>query len=116
MLIRNYLETPLADECIHGGIGLCRHAGIFTDKDIDAPVRFINYTILPPGTTFGLHKHGSDNEFYVVLEGEGIYTEDGQDAPVHAGDIIMNAPGGCHGIRNTTDTDMKLLVFEVSCP
>ena len=28
-------------------------------------------------------------------------------------DIIMNAVRGTHGIRNTGDTDMQLLVFEV---
>ena len=78
-----------------------------------APVSFINYTIIPPGASFGPHRHGDDNEFYVVLDGEGVYTQDGTDTPVAAGDIIMNPAGGTHGIRNTGDRDMPLLVFEV---
>jgi hypothetical protein len=36
-----------------------------------------------------------------------------EEAAAAAGDIIMNAVRGTHGIRNTGDTDMPLLVFEV---
>ena len=112
-LIHNYLKAQLREECIHGGEGLCRHATIFQGGEIPAPVSFINYTIIPPGASFGPHRHGDDNEFYVVLDGEGVYTQDGTDTPVAAGDIIMNPAGGTHGIRNTGDRDMPLLVFEV---
>lgn len=112
MLIRNYLEANLVQECIHEGEGICSHAMIFGDKDIDAPIRFINYTVLPEGASFGMHKHGNDNEFYVVLSGSGIYYEDDQEAPVKTGDIMMNALYGTHGIRNTGKGEMALLVFE----
>lgn len=112
MLIHNFLTTPLYAESIHGGEGLCRHATIFPGSEIDAPIQFINYTILPPQASFGLHKHGSNNEFYIVLSGEGVYTQDGEDRPVHTGDIMMNVPHGTHGIRNTGSEDMALLVLE----
>ena len=113
MLIHNYLKASLTPERIHEGEGVCPHATIFPGSEIDAPVQFINYTIIPPGCSFGLHAHGSDNEFYVVLAGNGIYTQNGEEAVVEAGDIIMNAPYDVHGIRNTGNVDMPLLVFEV---
>ena len=112
MLIRNFLNIPLKDEVIHEGEGLCRHAMVFGDSDIQAPVRFINYTVLPPKASFGIHRHGNDNEFYVVLSGEGVYYQDGEEQCVSTGDIMMNSPHGAHGIRNTGDTDMALIVFE----
>ena len=114
MIIHNYLKSQLRAERIHEGEGLCPHAMIFSGDEIDAPVQFINYTIIPPGASFGPHEHGNDNEFYVVLNGSGIYTEDGEETAVAAGDIIMNAVRGRHGIRNTGDQDMPLLVFEVT--
>ncbi len=113
MIIHNFLKTQLHKEQIHEGEGLCPHAMIFSGEEIDAPVQFINYTIIPPGASFGLHGHGSDNEFYIVLNGSGIYTENGKETEVAAGDIIMNAVRGTHGIRNTGSQDMQLLVFEV---
>ena len=114
MTIHNFLKAQLHAERIHDGEGLCPHSMVFSGDEIDAPVQFINYTIIPPGASFGLHEHGRDNEFYVVLSGSGIYSEDGKETAVEAGDIIMNALQGVHGIRNTGSEDMPLLVFEVS--
>lgn len=113
MLIHNFLTVPKKPEAIHGGEGLCPHATVFSGSEIDAPVQFINYTILPPGASFGMHTHGNDNEFYVVLSGQGLYQQDGQERPVEKGDIIMNAPFAAHGIRNTGSADLELLVLEV---
>lgn len=113
-LIHNFLKAQLREESIHGGSGLCRHAMIFRDEEMEAPIRFINYTVLPPCASFGLHRHGNDNEFYIVLSGSGVYTQDGRDISVEAGDIMMNPPGGAHAIRNTGHVDMALLVFEVA--
>ena len=74
MIIRNFLEAKLSDDCIHEGKGLCHHANILPADVFDAPIRFLNYTILPKGATFGAHKHGNDNELYIILEGSGHYT------------------------------------------
>ena len=112
MIVRNFLNAPLTAECIHEGEGLCPHCQIFFPEDLESPIRFINYTVIPPACSFGQHKHGDDNEFYVILEGSGEYTEDGNTVRVAAGDILMNARFASHGIRNTGDIDMRILVFE----
>ena len=49
MKIHNYLKAPLKGEIIHGGEGLCPHATVFPGGEIDAPVQFINYTVIPNG-------------------------------------------------------------------
>lgn len=113
MKIHNFLEKELMEEVIHEGEGKCRHTVVFNEEEMDAPIRFINYTIIPPSASFGLHKHANDNEFYVILSSEGIYQENGVEAKVKKGDIIMNAMFGEHGIKNTGDVDMEVLVFEV---
>lgn len=113
MKIHNFLELELEDVVIHEGKGLCRHSTVFAEEEMDAPVRFINYTVIPPAASFGDHKHGNDNEFYVILSGEGVYRQDGEETRVKKGDIIMNAPFGTHGIENTGEVDMEVLVFEV---
>ncbi len=114
MAIKNYLEAPLSDlpNC-HDGIGVLRHIGLFSGEEFASPIRFMNYTILPPGTTIGNHEHGNDEEIYVVLEGKGEMIFDGKSFPVKAGAVTVNRPFGTHGIVNTGDVDMRLLVFEV---
>ena len=114
MKIHNFLECNMKDEVVHEGEGVCKHSVIFEGEEIEAPVSFINYTIIPPSASFGLHAHENDNEFYVVLEGEGVYQQGDEKVNVKKGDIMMNAPYTQHGICNTGEKDMKLLVFEVA--
>jgi len=112
MLIRNFLNAPLAKESIHEGEGLCEHAPIFHEEDFDTPLRFLNYTIIPPHASFGLHPHGDDNEMYILLQGAGEYTENNETFQVVAGDVMVSAPFATHGMKNTGDVPMRLLVVE----
>lgn len=114
MKIHNFLECDMRDEIIHEGRGGCMHSTVFEEDEIDASVRFINYTIIPPTSSFGLHTHENDNEFYILLEGEGVYQQDGEEIIVKKGDIMMNGPYSQHGICNTGEKNMELLVFEVA--
>lgn len=113
MKIHNFLEMELENVAIHEGKGLCKNVTVFNKDEIDAPVKFINYAVIPPGCSFGLHRHKNNNEFYIALSGEGVYYQDGEQVPVKKGDIMMNDPFAEHGIENTGNVDMELLVLEV---
>jgi len=112
-MIRNFYNVqPDLVENIHDGEGVVKVATIF-DK-FTTKMQFLHYTVLPPGTSIGAHRHGNDEEFYVILEGKGEMELDGAKHPISAGDVIMNAPYGSHGLRNMSDTDdLKILVFEI---
>lgn len=112
MTIRNFLSVPLAKSVIHEGEGFCEHCAVFKEEDFDTPVRFVNYTVIPPNGSFGQHPHGNDNELYIILEGTGEYTENARAAAVRQGDIIVNARFASHGIVNTGDVPMRVLVIE----
>ena len=74
---------------------------------------FIDLTVMPPQTTIGLHSHSTDNEeIYVVLSGQGEMTVDGETIEVAAGHVIVNRPGGSHGLRNTGKEELRLVVVE----
>lgn len=40
-------------------------------------------------------------------------TVNGQAREISAGDVILNKPHWSHGLENNSDTDLKILVFEV---
>lgn len=48
-----------------------------------------------------LHKHKQNEEVYIILRGEGIFSLDGNDYPVKVGDVIRVEPEVSRGNRNT---------------
>jgi len=112
-MIRNFYEIdPAFEEHCHDGEGVIKVTEIY--NKFTTKMQFFHYTVLPPGTSIGSHKHEDDEEFYVILEGHGEMEVDGAKKPVSAGDVIMNEPFGTHGLKNTSDSeDLKIMVFEV---
>jgi len=114
MIVRNFLEAPGKVQSIHGGKGLGNNARVFEPADFDTPLRFINYVEMEPGSSIGLHRHGENEEVYVVLAGDGLMTVNDERRAVKAGDVILNKPGWQHGLENTSGQILKLFVFEVN--
>lgn len=112
-MIRNIYNSPSRLVGSHDGKGRVKNALLYGDADFSTNLRFVIYTELPPGTSIGYHKHGNDEEVYILLEGRGTMTIDGEAHEVSAGDVILNKPYGSHGLENTSDDILKLLVFEV---
>jgi quercetin dioxygenase-like cupin family protein len=113
MIVRNFLETPGKIQSIHSGKGVGKNARVFDASDFDTPLRFINYVELEPGATIGVHRHGANEEVYVVLAGNGVMIVNEERRAVKTGDIIVNKPGWEHGIENTSSERLAILVFEV---
>jgi len=113
--IKNFLKIKPRTEVCHDGQGLVNISTIFDKQDFDTSLQFMHYTVLPPGTSIGLHTHGNDEEVYVILEGSGVMEVDGQKIPVGKGDAVLNKPYATHALYNTSDSaDIKILVFEVA--
>lgn len=105
-------EQMPVDTCLacHGGEGplICRT--LLADGDSKMNIRFMHHDILPPGSSIGDHPHEDTEEVYYLLSGSGEMRLDGAARPMEAGDISVVSPGHSHGIRNTGDRDMELLV------
>ena len=98
----------------HKGEGLIRFARILTGSDISGECNFMDFTTMPPGTTIGRHSHGAiEEEYYLILSGNGVMTLEDRSFDITAGDLIRNPPGGTHSLRNTGDCDLQLFVFEL---
>lgn len=103
---------------------VCAHDGqgeILTRRVLDhgggSALNFVDMTILPPGTTVGLHTHQMDEEeHYAILSGRGQMSLDGQLIEVGPGDLIVNRPGGRHGLTNVGSEPLRMLVYEVRVP
>lgn len=111
MIIKNIHTLPSSTGPIHDGNGSAKNVSILGQADFSTALQFVNYTEMPPKTSIGLHKHGNDEEVYVVLEGKGVMTVNDEKRNVGDGDLILNKPFGTHGLENTGDSTLKILVF-----
>jgi mannose-6-phosphate isomerase-like protein (cupin superfamily) len=113
MIVRNFLETPSKIQSIHEGKGQGRNALVFDATDFDTPLKFIRYVEMAPGSSIGNHRHGENEEVYVVLSGSGVMVVNDERRAVKPGDVILNKPGWQHGLENTSQEPLQLFVFEV---
>ncbi len=65
-------------------------------------------TILKGKQTF-LHIHKKSEEVYYILYGKGILTLGDRELYVKSGDVILIPPKTVHNIKNTGDTELKIL-------
>jgi quercetin dioxygenase-like cupin family protein len=111
--VRRLGEQALARVCAHGGEGTIDFARVFAAGDFSSPIHFVDYAVLPPGSSIGRHTHGANEELYLVLEGSGLMHLDGRDFQVGPGTVILNRAGGTHGLRNDSGAPVRIFVVEV---
>ena len=96
----------------HDGDGALDFTVVLGDDDLAGRhLKFIHDDILAPGVTIGVHTHTDDEEYYYIVEGEGTMTLDGETYAIRAGDIAAVFPGGEHGLANTSDADLRIVVI-----
>lgn len=76
-------------------------------------LRFMHDDRMPPGASVGVHTHQDDEEYYYIIEGHGTMTLDGERFEVGPGDITGVFPGGSHGLENTGNDELRLIVVSV---
>ena len=97
----------------HAGIGHVLTTRVEEAARIGA-ANFIDLTEVPPGHSIGYHRHTFDNEeIYIVVNGRGRMTVDGEEVQVGPGDVVVNSGGGAHGLVNTGSEPMRLVVIEI---
>ena len=65
--------------------------------------------VLHPGAAIGYHLQKED-EVYYILSGTGLMQMNGKEFPVAAGDAILTRPGSSHGLKQTGQADLALLI------
>ncbi|MDA1348800.1 MAG: cupin domain-containing protein [Chloroflexi bacterium] len=95
----------------HGGDGAIRIHGFFQET-LRLPVRVAVWE-LDPGASEGRHAHGDERpleEMYYFLEGEGVMWMGEDEVAVSAGEAVLAPAGVDHGLRNTGDRTMRLVI------
>ena len=110
----NIYNLKLDPDRAHDGDGLINFKRIANSSSLSSQCNFIDFASMPPGTTIGDHTHSaSEEEFYLILRGEGHMRCGDAEFDVGPGDLVRNPPGGTHGLINTGENNLEMFVFEV---
>lgn len=102
-------RTKVNAERVNGGAGYIVKEELITPEQRGAHCRLLNRITLPPNCEIGHHEHYDETETYYILEGEGMYEEDGKAVAVEAGDVTFCDDGHGHGLKNTGKTDLVMV-------
>ena len=114
-LIPNMLRDSMTREIgCHDGVGHVDSFRAFNRLESDQRVDFIDFVRVPPKCSIGRHRHGDNQEWYVIISGHGEMWFKGQNISVGPWDVLINPPHHEHGLINLSDEDIVLVVFETS--
>lgn len=115
-MIKNFLKTPEQHlEKSHNGQGPFSLFEIWAGADFKSNIDFFDRIIIPPNSTVGIHKHGDNEEIYIVLRGGSTMIINGKETRVEKGDMILNPSFGEHGLINNSGEEIDILIVQVSC-
>lgn len=67
---------------------------------IEGRVKAFNYMHLDADSAIGYHQHVDDLEIYIIVEGEGVYNDNGTEVAVKKGDVMLCNKGEYHGLAS----------------
>ena len=113
-MIKNYLTAKRQlQKSSHEGTGAVDLYEIWKSSDFNSNIDFFDRVVVPPGSTIGFHKHGKNEEMYIVLEGNGLMKIEDDEVTVGKGDMILNPAGGRHGLVNNSRENIDILVVQI---
>ncbi len=80
----------------------------------ESPRLLVGLNAFEPGQAHAPHAHAGADKVYLVIEGAGLFTLDGAEHRLVAGQILVAPAGVPHGVRN--DGGERLLVLATIAP
>ena len=82
----------------------------------DSEKYFCDLYCLRPGQDQRIHTHSESDKIYLVVRGSGLFHIGGEERELKSGQAVIARPGETHGVRNSADQDLVLLVFMTPKP
>ena len=87
-------------EHVGGGAGFIMKEALLSGEELGDHCRMFSKVTLPPNCELGHHEHHGETETYYILEGKGMYDDDGRAIPAEPGDVFFCKDGSGHGMKN----------------
>ncbi|MBE6687625.1 MAG: cupin domain-containing protein [Ruminococcaceae bacterium] len=94
-----------------GGKGHLISDSILGTEQMSGGCRMYSEITLEKGCSLGIHKHEGETETYFIIEGKGLYYDNGESYNVAAGDVLFCDNGESHGMENNGDEKLKFIAL-----
>lgn len=98
-------------EQMRGGTGAVTIQHYFTSDEFTANARLCAKLRVPPGASIGVHKHGAEDEVYIITHGTGLLNDGETETRVSVGDAILTGNGESHALANDGDEPLELIAM-----
>lgn len=88
----------------------------FKSTIAQSPRMLVGMDCLEPGQAQPSHQHAGRDKLYFVVEGEGLFTIGGETAQLGPGGIAWAPADTPHGVVNTGDTRLTMLIAMAPLP
>lgn len=78
-------------------------------KEIGSPDCQMGHVTIEPGVVLAPHMHPVSDAMF-VLSGRGIFTLGAEEFPIEPGMFVVAPPDTRHGVRNSGDTPLMIIV------
>jgi hypothetical protein len=106
-------QPPELLEANHGGFGTIHFRRLLTGRDFLAPVDFVDFTVIPPGSTIGLHEHRGNDEMYIIASGAPLMRVGNEHRRLERGSVSVVHSGQSHQLTNDTQEIVEIFVIQV---
>ncbi len=110
-MIRHKKDVQTIEACMFGGPGLLHASKILEGDEFAGKGRLFNHCVLHPGEGIGEHPHKNEFEVYYILQGSGLYNDNGTETEVRAGDVTICKSGESHALKNTGNEDLVFIAL-----
>lgn len=109
-MIKHQNEMLYRERQMRNGNGLCKTVDFLLPEEM-SHCRLFGTITIDKGCSIGPHDHVNETEYYWIISGEGIVTEDDGDTIVKPHDLVITGGGASHAIRNEKDEPLVFLAL-----
>ena len=99
---------------LYGGRGTVRYRRVLPPEVFFTNWSYVDQLVLPEGTSAGRKRHEGVEEFYYVMDGEGVAHINNESAPIRKGDAVPILFNDVHSFENTGRSDLEFLIVGVA--
>ena len=101
-------------EKMRGGTGTVLWRRMLEPSVFLTPWTYVDHMVIPVGATLGAMADRSMSEAYIVMNGAGTVTVNGETAPIKAGDAVPVDLGQTHSFTQTGAEPLEMMVLGIA--